>query len=397
MKENPIVSKYIVSGLFEFLGQGFLRLVKMIIVPLVFASLVTGTAAMNDVKKLGRIGIKTLAFFMGTTAIGIIAAIVGANILKPGAGIVLENVQKAQYVAKETDSFVKVLLNIIPTNPIEALVKGEMLQVIFFAVMTGFVITILGEKAKRLQGIFEEVNSLMLKMVSLIMELAPFGIFGLIGKTFITLGWAAMKPLASFIIVTYILLLFHGLVVYQILLRVYAKESPVAFLKKILAPMTLAFSTSSSAACIPLSLKTLKEEFNVEEKISSFTIPLGATINMDGTAIMQGVATVFIAQLYNIHLTTNDYFMVVLTAVLASIGTAGVPGVGTIMLSMVLSQVGLPLEGIGMILAVDRIVDMGRTTVNITGDLVCSVIIDRIEKRAENAEEKVQGKVAAKI
>jgi Na+/H+-dicarboxylate symporter len=397
MKENPIVSKYIVSGLFEFLGQGFLRLVKMIIVPLVFASLVTGTAAMNDVKKLGRIGIKTLAFFMGTTAIGIIAAIVGANILKPGAGIVLENVQKAQYVAKETDSFVKVLLNIIPTNPIEALVKGEMLQVIFFAVMTGFVITILGEKAKRLQGIFEEVNSLMLKMVSLIMELAPLGIFGLIGKTFITLGWAAMKPLASFIIVTYILLLFHGLVVYQILLRIYAKESPVAFLKKILGPMTLAFSTSSSAACIPLSLKTLKEEFNVEEKVSSFTIPLGATINMDGTAIMQGVATVFIAQLYNINLTTNDYFMVVLTSVLASIGTAGVPGVGTIMLSMVLSQVGLPLEGIGMILAVDRIVDMGRTTVNITGDLVCSVIIDRIEKRAENAEEKVQGKVAAKI
>lgn len=397
MKENPIVSKYIVSGLFEFLGQGFLRLVKMIIVPLVFASLVTGTAAMNDVKKLGRIGIKTLAFFMGTTAIGIIAAIVGANILKPGAGIVLENVQQTQFVAKEADSFVKVLLNIIPTNPIEALVKGEMLQVIFFAVMTGFVITILGEKAKRLQGIFEEVNSLMLKMVSLIMELAPFGIFGLIGKTFITLGWAAMKPLASFIIVTYILLLFHGLVVYQILLRIYAKESPIAFLKKILGPMTLAFSTSSSAACIPLSLKTLKEEFNVEEKISSFTIPLGATINMDGTAIMQGVATVFIAQLYNINLTTNDYFMVVLTSVLASIGTAGVPGVGTIMLSMVLSQVGLPLEGIGMILAVDRIVDMGRTTVNITGDLVCSVIIDRIEKRAENAEEKVQGKVAAKI
>ena len=397
MKENPIVSKYIVSGLFEFLGQGFLRLVKMIIVPLVFASLVTGTAAMNDVKKLGRIGIKTLAFFMGTTAIGIIAAIVGANILKPGAGIVLENVQKAQYVAKETDSFVKVLLNIIPTNPIEALVKGEMLQVIFFAVMTGFVITILGEKAKRLQGMFEEVNSLMLKMVSLIMELAPLGIFGLIGKTFITLGWAAMKPLASFIIVTYILLLFHGLVVYQILLRIYAKESPIAFLKKILGPMTLAFSTSSSAACIPLSLKTLKEEFNVEEKVSSFTIPLGATINMDGTAIMQGVATVFIAQLYNINLTTNDYFMVVLTSVLASIGTAGVPGVGTIMLSMVLSQVGLPLEGIGMILAVDRIVDMGRTTVNITGDLVCSVIIDRIEKRAESAEEKVQGKVAAKI
>ena len=397
MKEDPIVSKYIVSGLFEFLGQGFLRLVKMIIVPLVFASLVNGTAAMNDVKKLGRIGIKTLAFFMGTTAIGIIAAIIGANILKPGAGVVLENVQQTQFVAKEADSFVKVLLNIIPTNPVEALVKGEMLQVIFFAVMTGFVITLLGEKTKRLQGIFEEVNNLMLKMVSLIMELAPFGIFGLIGKTFITLGWAAMKPLASFIIVTYILLLFHGLVVYQILLRIYAKESPIAFLKKILGPMTLAFSTSSSAACIPLSLKTLKEEFNVEEKVSSFTIPLGATINMDGTAIMQGVATVFIAQLYNIHLTTNDYFMVVLTAVLASIGTAGVPGVGTIMLSMVLSQVGLPLEGIGMILAVDRIVDMGRTTVNITGDLVCSVIIDRIEKRAENAEEKVQGKVAAKI
>ena len=180
------------------------------------------------------------------------------------------------------------------------------------------------------------------------------------------------------------------LVVYQILLRIYAKENPIVFLKKILAPMTLAFSTSSSAACIPLALKTLKEEFNVEDKISSFTIPLGTTINMDGTAIMQGVATVFIAQLYSIHLTTNDYFMVVLTAVLASIGTAGVPGVGTIMLSMVLAQVGLPLEGIGLILAVDRIVDMGRTTVNVIGNLVCSVVIDRIEKRTEAKEKAAQ-------
>ncbi len=383
VKENPFVSKYIIGFLFEFLGQGFLRLVKMIIVPLVFASLVTGTAAMNDVKKLGRIGVKTILFFMATTAIGIICAIVGANILKPGAGVVLENVEKSQFVAQKSTSFVNVLLDIIPTNPFEALVKGNMLQVIFFAIMLGVVITIMGDKAKKLQGIFEEANDLMLKMVGIIMELAPFGIFGLIGKTFITLGWAAMKPLASFIIVTYILLIFHGLVVYQILLRVYAKENPFTFLKKILAPMTLAFSTSSSAACIPLALKTLKEDFNVEDKISSFTIPLGTTINMDGTAIMQGVATVFIAQLYSIHLTTNDYFMVVLTAVLASIGTAGVPGVGTIMLSMVLAQVGLPLEGIGLILAVDRIVDMGRTTVNVIGNLVCSVVVDRIEKRTE--------------
>ena len=390
MKEQPFVSKYIIGFLFELLGQGFLRLVKMIIVPLVFASLVTGTAAMNDVKKLGRIGIKTLLFFMVTTALGIIAAIVGANILKPGMGVVLENIEQSKFVAKEADSFVKVLLNIIPTNPFDALVKGEMLQVIFFAIMTGVVITLLGDKAKKLQGLFEEANELMLKMVSIIMELAPYGIFGLIGKTFITLGWAAMKPLASFIIVTYILLIFHGLVVYQILLRIYAKENPIVFLKKILAPMTLAFSTSSSAACIPLALKTLKEEFNVEDKISSFTIPLGTTINMDGTAIMQGVATVFIAQLYSIHLTTNDYFMVVLTAVLASIGTAGVPGVGTIMLSMVLAQVGLPLEGIGLILAVDRIVDMGRTTVNVIGNLVCSVVIDRIEKRTEAKERAAQ-------
>lgn len=389
MKDDPFVSKYIVGGLFEFLGQGFLRLIKMIIVPLVFASLVTGSTAMNDVKKLGSIGIKALGYFMSTTALGIIAAIIGALILKPGVGVTLENVQQAQYVAKESESFVKVLLNIIPTNPIEALVKGEMLQIIFFAIMTGIVITMLGDRARKIQEIIEEINDLMLKMVGIIMEIAPFGIFGLIGKTFITLGWAAMKPLASFVIVTYILLIFHVVVVYHILLRVYAKENFFSFFKKILTPMTFAFSTSSSAACIPLSLKTLKEEFNVEDKVSSFTIPLGATINMDGTAIMQGVATVFIAQLYNIHLTTNDYFMVVLTAVLASIGTAGVPGVGTIMLSMVLAQVGLPLEGVGLILAVDRIVDMGRTTVNITGDLVCSVIVDRLEKKAE-AKEKAK-------
>lgn len=383
MKENPFVSKYIIGFVFEFLGQGFLRLIKMIIVPLVFASLVTGTAAMNDVKRLGRIGIKTLVFFITTTALAIIAAIIGANILKPGVGVNFQSVEQTHFVAKQADSFVKVLLDIIPTNPFKALVEGKMLQVIFFAIFTGIVITLLGDRAKKLQGLFEEMNDLMLKMVTLIMELAPIGIFGLIGKTFITLGWAAMKPLASFILVTYILLIFHGLVVYQILLRVYARENPFKFLKKILGPMTLAFSTSSSAACIPLALKTLKEEFNVDEKISSFTIPLGTTINMDGTAIMQGVATVFIAQLYNISLTTNDYVMVVLTAVLASIGTAGVPGVGTIMLSMVLAQVGLPLEGIGLILAVDRIVDMGRTTVNVIGNLVCSVVVDRTEKRAE--------------
>ncbi|MFA6708490.1 MAG: dicarboxylate/amino acid:cation symporter [Fusobacterium sp.] len=383
-KENVIVSKYVLGFLFQILGQGFLRLIKMIIVPLVFVSLVNGTAAMNDVKKLGSIGVKAIIFFMSTTALGIICAIFGANIFNPGKGIIIENLQQTKFVAKEAGSFVDVLLNIIPKNPFKALVEGNMLQVIFFAIMVGIVLTVIGEKGQKIKNIFQEANELMLKMVEIIMKLAPFGIFGLIGKTFITLGWSAMKPLGAFIGVTYLILIFHALVTYQILLRLIAKESPINFLKNILESIALAFSTASSAACIPLNIKLLKEKFNVSEKVCAFTIPLGATINMDGTAIMQGVATVFIAQLYNVSLTTNDYFVVVLTAVLASIGTAGVPGVGTIMLSMVIVQVGLPLEGIGLIMAVDRIVDMGRTTVNVTGDLVCSLIVDRVEKRKEN-------------
>lgn len=382
-KENPIVSKYILGFVFQLLGQGFLRLIKMIIVPLVFVSLVNGTATMNDVKKLGSIGIKAVLFFMSTTALGIICAIFGANIFNPGKGIIIKNLEQTKFVAKQADSFVNVLLNIIPKNPFKALVEGNMLQVIFFAIMVGIVLTVIGEKGTKIKNIFEEANELMLKMVEIIMNLAPFGIFGLIGKTFITLGWSAMRPLAAFIGVTYIILIFHALITYQILLKTIAKESPINFFKNILGSITLAFSTASSAACIPVNLKLLKEKFNVSEKVCAFTIPLGATINMDGTAIMQGVATVFIAQLYNVSLTTNDYFVVVLTAVLASIGTAGVPGVGTIMLSMVIVQVGLPLEGIGLIMAVDRIVDMGRTTVNVTGDLVCSLIVDRVEKRKE--------------
>lgn len=382
-KETPIVSKYILGFVFQLLGQGFLRLIKMIIVPLVFVSLVNGTAAMNDVKKLGSIGIKAVLFFMSTTALGIVCAIFGANIFNPGKGVMIQNLEQTKFVAKEAGSFVNVLLNIIPKNPFKALVEGNMLQVIFFAIMVGIVLTVIGEKGQKIKNIFEEANELMLKMVEIIMKLAPLGIFGLIGKTFITLGWGAMKPLAAFIGVTYIILIFHALVTYQVLLRIIAKESPINFFKNILGSITLAFSTASSAACIPLNLKLLKEKFNVSEKVCAFTIPLGATINMDGTAIMQGVATVFIAQLYNVSLTTNDYFIVVLTAVLASIGTAGVPGVGTIMLSMVIVQVGLPLEGIGLIMAVDRIVDMGRTTVNVTGDLVCSLIVDRVEKRKE--------------
>lgn len=380
-KETQIVDKYILGFLFQILGGGFLRLIKMVIVPLVFVSLVNGTAAMNDVKRLGSIGVKSILFFMSTTAFGIIFAIFGANILNPGKGIIIENLEKTKFIPKKAGSFVEVLLNIIPKNPFKALIEGNMLQVIFFAIVLGAVLTIIGEKGKKIKKIFEEANDIMLKMVELIMKLAPVGIFGLIGKTFITLGWQAMKPLASFIGVTYLILIFHVLVTYQILLYLIAKENPIKFFKNILEALALAFSTASSAACIPLNLKILKEKFNVSEKICSFTIPLGATINMDGTAIMQGVATVFIAQLYNVNLTINDYFIVVITAVLASIGTAGVPGVGTIMLSMVIIQVGLPLEGIGLIMAVDRIVDMGRTTVNITGDLVCSLIIDRIEKR----------------
>lgn len=379
MKENPMVEKYLLNFIFNFLGNGFVRAIRMVVVPLVLCSLVMGSAGIEDVTKLGRIGIKTLAFYLSTTAFAVVLALVGGNIINPGKGIQLENIATTAVKTPETKPFVDILLDMIPINPIEALATGNMLQIIVFAILLGVALSLLGEKASNVKKLFEEGNSISLKLVELIMKLAPLGVYGLIAKTFTTLGYVALIPLFKYFIGVVIILFIHCLVTYQGILILFGKYNPIKFFKGFAPTMMIGFSTASSSACLPSSLKTVQENFGVSKTISSFTIPLGNTINMDGTAVMQGIATIFIAQIYGKDLTMAHYISIILTATLASIGTAGVPGVGVIMLGMVLVQVGLPLEGIGLVMGIDRFVDMFRTMINITGDAVCTLVIARTE------------------
>lgn len=379
MKENPMVEKYLLNFIFNFLGNGFVRAIRMVVVPLVLCSLVMGSAGIEDVTKLGRIGIKTLAFYLSTTAFAVVLALVGGNIINPGKGIQLENIATTAVKTPETKPFVDILLDMIPINPIEALATGNMLQIIVFAILLGVTLSLLGEKAYNVKKLFEEGNSISLKLVELIMKLAPLGVYGLIAKTFTTLGYVALIPLFKYFIGVVIILFIHCLVTYQGILILFGKYNPIKFFKGFAPTMMIGFSTASSSACLPSSLKTVQENFGVSKTISSFTIPLGNTINMDGTAVMQGIATIFIAQIYGKDLTMAHYISIILTATLASIGTAGVPGVGVIMLGMVLVQVGLPLEGIGLVMGIDRFVDMFRTMINITGDAVCTLVIARTE------------------
>lgn len=379
MKENPMVEKYLLNFIFNFLGNGFVRAIRMVVVPLVLCSLVMGSAGIEDVTKLGRIGIKTLAFYLLTTAFAVVLALVGGNIINPGKGIQLENIATTAVKTPETKPFVDILLDMIPINPIEALATGNMLQIIVFAILLGVVLSLLGEKASNVKKLFEEGNSISLKLVELIMKLAPLGVYGLIAKTFTTLGYVALIPLFKYFIGVVIILFIHCLVTYQGILILFGKYNPIKFFKGFAPTMMIGFSTASSSACLPSSLKTVQENFGVSKTISSFTIPLGNTINMDGTAVMQGIATIFIAQIYGKDLTMAHYISIILTATLASIGTAGVPGVGVIMLGMVLVQVGLPLEGIGLVMGIDRFVDMFRTMINITGDAVCTLVIAKTE------------------
>lgn len=379
IKENPMVEKYLLNFIFNFLGNGFVRAIRMVVVPLVLCSLVMGSAGIEDVTKLGRIGIKTLAFYLSTTAFAVVLALVGGNIINPGKGIQLENIATTAVKTPETKPFVDILLDMIPINPIEALATGNMLQIIVFAILLGVALSLLGEKASNVKKLFEEGSSISLKLVELIMKLAPLGVYGLIAKTFTTLGYVALIPLFKYFIGVVIILFIHCLVTYQGILILFGKYNPIKFFKGFAPTMMIGFSTASSSACLPSSLKTVQENFGVSKTISSFTIPLGNTINMDGTAVMQGIATIFIAQIYGKDLTMAHYISIILTATLASIGTAGVPGVGVIMLGMVLVQVGLPLEGIGLVMGIDRFVDMFRTMINITGDAVCTLVIAKTE------------------
>lgn len=379
MKDNPFVSKYLLNFVFNLLGNGFVRAIRMVVVPLVLCSLVIGAAGIEDVTKLGRIGVKTLIFYLSTTAFAVILALVGGNIINPGRGVNIGDIAVSQVTVSETKPFVDILLDMIPINPAEAMATGNMLQIIVFAILVGVALSLLGDKASNIKKVFEEGNALSLKLVEIIMIFAPFGVYGLISKTFTTLGYVALLPLFKYFIGVVIILFIHCLVTYQGILVLFGKYNPIKFFKSFAPTMMVGFSTASSSACLPSSLKSMQETFGVSKAISSFTIPLGNTINMDGTAVMQGVATIFIAQIYGIDLTMGNYITIILTATLASIGTAGVPGVGVIMLGMVLVQIGLPIEGIGLVMGIDRFVDMFRTMINITGDAVCTLVIAKTE------------------
>ena len=364
-----------VEGIFYVFGQGFIRLMQMLVVPLVFCSLVCGSMAIGDTKKLGKVGVKTMGFYLLTTAIAVSVAIFIAFCINPGVGLNMGTMETAEAVSVEKTSFAETLLNIIPTNPIAALANGEMLPLILFALIIGVILAHRGERADTVANFFSQFNDIMMDMTTGVMKLAPIGVFCLIARTFAGLGLDAFLPLLKYMGAVLLALAVQCLVVYQVFLKVFTGLSPIKFLKKFAPVMAFALSTATSNATIPLSIDTLHRKMGVSKKISSFTIPLGATINMDGTAIMQGVAVVFAAQAFHIDLTMADFLTVIATATLASIGTAGVPSVGLITLSMVFNSVGLPVEAIGLIMGIDRILDMTRTAVNITGDAVCTAIV----------------------
>ncbi|KZZ82556.1 dicarboxylate/amino acid:cation symporter [Bacillus sp. SJS] len=377
---SPDLFKQLDTFLFTPLGKIFLNLINMLVVPIVFFSITLGVAGLGDPKKLGRIGGKTIAYFLSTTAIAIIIGLVLALVIQPGnAGEF--NTKNTEYKAEEAPSVSDTLLNIFPKNPIEAMASGDMLQIIAFSVFIGFGIAMLGEKTAAVKKVLEQGNDLMMYLVGVVMKFAPYGTFGLIATAVGSQGFDAIKAMGLYFIVVVLALVIHAFLTYGSSIMFLAKKSPVWFFKGFAPAMTVGFSTSSSNATLPVSMETAQKNLGVPKQISGFVQPLGATINMDGTAIMQGVATVFIAQVYGQDLTVTQLLTVVLTAVLASIGTAGVPGVGLIMLALVLNSVNLPVEGIALILGIDRLLDMARTTVNITGDAACAVIVAESEKK----------------
>lgn len=367
----------IVEGILYVVGQGFIRLMKMLVVPLVFCSLVCGSMAIGDTKKLGTVGVRTLIFYLFTTALAITVALSVGNIINPGIGLDMSAIKSnaAEVEEMAATSLSDTLLNIIPDNPLNSLASGNMLQIIVFALIVGIILAKLGERTETVGNFFSQFNDIMMEMTMMVMSLAPVGVFCLIARTFANIGFSAFVPLAKYMVGVLLALAIQCFVVYLGLLKVFTGLNPIKFIKNFFPVMAFAFSTATSNATIPLSIDTLAKKMGVSKKISSFTIPLGATINMDGTAIMQGVAVVFAAQAFGIDLTMVDYLTVIGTATLASIGTAGVPSVGLVTLTMVFNSVGLPVEAIGLIMGIDRILDMTRTAVNITGDAVCTTIV----------------------
>jgi Na+/H+-dicarboxylate symporter len=372
------VQDILIDGIFDTGGQIFVASLTLLVVPLVFVSLVCGSAALSGHSRMGPMALKTIGLYLFTTAMAISLALLLGVLLQPGTDI---GAVPAPHIELKTAPSIKdTLVNIIPNNPLRAMVEANMLQVIVFALLFGSAIARTPHPgAKSILKFFEDLNEVILKMVMMLMEIAPYGVFCLLVKLFASMGFDAIAPLVIYFFTVLCALLLHGFGVYGLLLKLFSRLNPRRFYRKMWPVMIFGFSTASSNATLPVTLRTVQEGLGVDNKVASFSVPLGATINMDGTAIMQGVATVFIAQAYQIDIGLMGYLMVILTATLASIGTAGVPGVGLITLTMVLQQVGLPVEGIALIIGVDRLLDMIRTAVNITGDAMVSTIVAKQE------------------
>ena len=384
LEANPFIKVYLIDGFLNIGGQIFISLLKLMVVPLVFFSLTSGVSSLDKNLSLGRIAGKTLGLYLITTAIAISIGLSIAVFLNPGKNLDLQT--STLLSIPESPNIKDIILNIIPSNPIQAMADGNMLQIIVFSILVGIAIRGLGDSVKIIKDVVSNITDIVLKLVMYIINIAPYGVFCLMSVLFAEKGLTVLGDLSFYFFIVVSALLIHGFLTYSALLILFAKINPFSFFDKVKSLMIFAFSTSSSNATIPVTLKTVIDNIGVNRKVASFTVPLGATINMDGTAIMQGVATVFIANAYSIDLLLTDYLMVILTATLASIGTAGVPGVGLIMLAMVLNQVGLPVEGIGLIIGVDRLLDMLRTVVNVTGDSAVSTIVANSENQLERTK-----------
>ncbi|MFP5380633.1 MAG: dicarboxylate/amino acid:cation symporter [Gammaproteobacteria bacterium] len=380
----PWIHAVLIDGLLHVIGSVFVAALKMMVVPLVFVSLVVGVTALSDLRALGRIGIKALVLYLATTAIAVTIALSLAHAVGPGLGFDAGEAN-ASFSAKEAPPLTQVLIDMVPTNPVAAMAEGNMLQIIVFALLFGVAVTMSGARGKHVLDLFRDLNTVIMHMVEWVMRLAPYGVFALITRGFATQGLDLLLPLAAYFFTLTAALAIQLFGTYPLLLRLLASLNPLTFLRKIRDPAAFAFSTASSGATIPVTLHTVEKKMGVNNSVASFSVPLGATINMDGTAMMQGVAAVFIANVYAIDLALTDYLLVVLTATLASVGTAAIPSVGLVTLTMVLSQVGLPVEGIALIIGVDRLLDMMRTTVNVTGDCAVSCIVAKSENALDQA------------
>jgi Na+/H+-dicarboxylate symporter len=402
---RQMLEVYLVDGLFDLVGRIFVASLKLLVVPLVLVSLICGSSSLGDSARMGPIAGKTLIFYLSTTAIAISIALFFAVLIGPGHHVELTS--DASFQAAAPPPLIDVLVDIFPSNPFKALADGSMLQIIVFALLFGYAISHAGEPGRRIASFFRDMEVIVMQMVGIMMSFAPYGVFALLAKLFTNMGIGAIVDLGAYFLTVLGVLLIHALVVYPLLLKTFTGLSPRIMMTKMRSVWAFAFSTASSGATLPITLRTVERRLGVHNSVAGFTVPLGATINMDGTAIMQGVATVFIAQVYGIDLPATAFVTVILTATLASIGTAAVPGVGLITLAMVLEQAGLPVEGIALIIGVDRLLDMVRTAVNVTGDATVSVIVGKSENQfdegvylnpnadTEGAEEEIDAVPAA--